>query len=195
MEKKMNWEWNTNECYLVDAKNKLLRFLYTGADKLKKISLPGNNVILNCIGEKAFNGNSTIEKIILPNNITVIEHSAFEKCDKLQLVEYCTEVNSQKKEASAASDVTIQHRAFKNCESLHTVILPEIPDDKKLIIESEAFYGCKALRTVVMTGGGAFDISPDAFEMCDSDLLTFVVSAGSSAERFAREKGYRYVAV
>ena len=163
------------------------------------------------IGAKAFKNDSTIECVLFSANTKIIADSAFENCKNLQIAEY-EEVKSELKECESAADIpvlgndaegrinlsspvnniTVQHHAFRDCDSLHTVVFPKLC---KVIIEKEAFLGCTELRTVVLWDGDA-DIDADAFIGCDSDKLFFLTNCedmNCNVIKFARENGFRYV--
>ena len=163
------------------------------------------------IGAKAFKNDSTIECVLFSANAKIIADSAFENCKNLRIAEY-EEVKSDLKEGETAADlpilgneingkthlsspvnnITVQHHAFRDCDSLHTVVFPKLC---KVIIEKEAFLGCTELRTVVVWDGNA-DIDTDAFIGCDSNKLVFVTNCedtNCNVIKFAREHGFRYV--
>ena len=141
-----------------------------------------SKTMISKIGEKSFLNDSTLQRIILPDTLTFIEQSAFEKSSELQIVENDSDKSKRYPR--------IQYRAFKDCSKLHTVILNH---RRKIVLEAEAFSGCYNLRTVQITG--ECDISNSAFDGCDKDKLCFVCKKNSSVEKYAREHGYRYVNV
>lgn len=156
-------------------------------DGLRTLDLVGKGI--SVIGEKTFYNDSTLQRLILPKTLTLIEQSASENSTDLQIVEI------EASEEIKKSSLYIQYRAFKNCTKLHTVILTtqEESDRRHVNIEAEAFSGCYNLRTIQITGD--CNISDSAFDGCDNDKLCFVCKKNSSVEKYAREHGYRYVNV
>ena len=159
------------------------------------------------VGNAAFKNDSIIEYVYLNSNVEFLSESAFENCSELKIVEYRddNEIDKDKKEESSEeqnlektesdSSFVIQYHAFKDCYNLHTVIFPDLHEDKKIIIEKEAFLGCKSLRTVVIWNGNAA-IDNDAFRGCDNEKLVFVINnndSNCSVARFARENGFRCI--
>lgn len=84
------------------------------------------------VGNASFKS-SSIESVIIPNGVFVIEHEAFQNCRNLTNVEI------------PASVQIIGLHAFENCESLQEIIIP----DGVKTIQSEAFLGCTNLNSVV----------------------------------------------
>lgn len=157
------------------------------------------------IAAKAFSGDSSVKYVSIDNtSIKKIEQSAFEGCRELRILHWNSKYTletpsasvqglefSQEKSNFSIDTATIQKDAFKDCRNLQTVIFPEA---KEFIIEKNAFAGCPALRTVIQLCEIA-DIADDAFLSANKDLLTFIVYDESSAERFARENGIRYITI
>lgn len=162
----------------------------------------------------AFSNDSTVEYVKFDNELTLIEESAFEKCDNLRIVEIGSnkyiktgegkqsdekniwEYISNKQNKEIVSDfLTIQAKAFYNCSKLHTVILPDIKRGRgkgMLSVEKDVFTGCTSLRTVVF-GTGDVKIHDQSFIGCNN--VSFVCPAGSDAEQFAREHGIKIINV
>lgn len=65
---------------------------------------------LKIIGEHAFEGNSSIKKVVLTPNVTCISTSAFAHCASLE------EINLE-------NVLTIEKDAFYKCEKLRSVVL------------------------------------------------------------------------
>ena len=74
------------------------------------------------------------DELIIPDGITVIEHSAFWECTGIKSVVF------------PSSLTKIELDAFSNCTALESI---EIPDGMK-IIDPSAFDGCTSLKSVVL---------------------------------------------
>ncbi len=107
-------------------------------------SLPVTEIFYN-----AFNGNSQIVSVIIPESVTFIEERAFANCSSLQRI---TLPSGLKNFGEAET--------FKNCTSLKTIVLP----DGMNYLGVETFKGCTSLESIVMKGVGSIDTS--AFEDC-----------------------------
>ena len=107
-----------------------------------------------------FRGNKNIQKIILPEKITLIESLAFYSCSSLKSIIIPNNV------------IKIGYRAFSDCISLETIIIP----NSVTSIEGGIFYNCRKLKSIELpdnmlslstysTGTGA---SYGFFENCSS---------------------------
>ena len=176
--------------------NKIIHFGYIVKDDLRTIRIE------EYIERFAIKNDTTIEHLILNQSS---KESMCENCDNLQIVEYLSKENQNKKESSLSTfnnltilrtkaTISIEYKAFKNCINLHTVVLPLVYGQKsQLIIEKEAFAGCNNLRTVVFSKCNTV-IEENAFTGCDFEKLTFVIVGNNNAAlRYAREHGIRYV--
>ena len=97
--------------------------------KAKEVILPDN---ITSINEKAFKGNTAIEKIVLPKNVRYIFESAFEDCTSLKTVVF------------PDSLIGIGISAFKNCVSLNELVFPGSLES----INDFAFFGCTGLKHI-----------------------------------------------
>lgn len=84
----------------------------------------GNSYPVTSIAHRAFQNNSQIESIILPNTVTVIGTSAFENCVNLQSI---TIPNSL---------ISINNSAFKDCNKLNTVSITDVGSWFNILFES-----------------------------------------------------------
>lgn len=134
------------------------------------------------ISENAFANDNFITEIKLPKSLETIEKEAFKNCKSLKVVQ-CVSIKGKLK-------IAIQTQAFKDCERLESVVFGENVSFKKIIIEKGAFEGCSSLRTVYLNSTDC-EISEDAFSGADNIVLA--VKGNSSAERYAREHGIKYV--
>lgn len=83
----------------------------------------------------------------------------------------------------------IWDHAFSGCDNLTEIILPE----GVTFLGTQAFYGCTNLTSVTIPAS-VEKIGDRAFENCAEDLL-IKAPAGSRAEQYALENGYRFEAL
>ncbi len=126
------------------------------------------------IGEKAFFFSGNLESVILPDNLTSIEASAFSRCDRLKTLDIPSSVRSIGEGAFFGCHLlpsvtippavtSIESNTFKNCYSLTTVNIP----DNITFIGQYAFEDCKSLSSVTI-GRGVQTIKNQAFAGCTS---------------------------
>jgi len=163
---------------------------FQGCTSLKRVKLPGN---LLQTGTQTFEGCVSLETIELPETVREIEIGAFTGCKSL-------------KEIRIPSSVTrIGAWAFEECSSLKEIDLPDgISEIKKW-----TFHNCSGLERIRIPAGVVYigDEKLDWFakyinehggqaekhnplEGCDN-LKEICVYAGSYAETWARENGYK----
>ena len=94
---------------------------------LERIVLPEN---LTSIGKLAFWGCKSLKSIVLPENLTSIGDSAFKGCESLESIVLPENLTS------------IGNSAFKGCKSLESIVLPE----NLTSIGYGAFLGCESLE-------------------------------------------------
>lgn len=144
---------------------------------------------------------------ILFGKVNEIKESAFENCKELKLVAWGKDDALNKTSqmlyypntnfifgfdpitVSDADKIIIQQSAFKSCDKLETVILPNNP----CIIEKDAFAQCRALRTVVLPSGDT-EIAGDPFIGCNN--LTIVCKKDDfKLQAYARAHSIRIVEI
>jgi hypothetical protein len=185
--------------YVEKETNELSYFVFTWEDE----DLEFKNV--DSIASNAFQDVSILKRLIFKEKLNRIGKEAFKNCVDLDVF-YCEKdtflkkivkediyvINHEKKndggQDKEEADFTIESLAFSNCKNLHTVVLPE---RQTLVIEKDAFDGCSSLRTVVCFAE-KIDFIENPFESCP-ETLTFVGKKDSQLERFAHEKGYRFI--
>lgn len=122
----------------------------------------------NIITEGMF-GATNFHEIILPNNITGIETSAFEAMENLTTLTIPEGVTSIGEQAfysnTGLTSITIPETvaeigamAFHSCEKLASIIIPS----QVTIIEYETFYNCVKLSSITLPAG-ITEIGTDAF--------------------------------
>lgn len=82
-------------------------------------------------------GFSSIEKAIIPPNVTKIDESAFESCANLKEIQW------------GGNETRIGLNAFYNCGSLTDVTLPESVTE----LSAYAFFSCKGLKSIKLPSG------------------------------------------
>ena len=98
------------------------------------------------IGERAFFGCTSLQRVELPDSVTEIGKYAFGECKNLERIEIPDSVT------------TIAHKAFYRCERLKSVSIP----NSVTHIGYKAFYRCEYLSkitipaSVTSLGGGSF---------------------------------------
>ena len=121
------------------------------------------------ISDGAFKS-SSIESIIIGNNIETIEYGAFENCYSLSHVTFGTKVK------------TIGGRAFSWCSGLTEL---EIPSNVEAIF-SNAFADCRNLKTLVLNNG-LKSIYPTSFVRCIKLVSIKIPGSVSVVEKEAFE--------
>ena len=157
------------------------------------------NFTESVICESSFSYKKDVQNVCCESNLRELKKNSFKCCGDVRNF-VCGKIGAVKTENtklkgvdlfSSINDFIIETSSFYQCENLETVILPEILDDKKLIIEKDAFMGCTNLRTFFCICD-KISFTGNPFESCP-DYLTFIGKSGSELERFARENNYRFV--
>lgn len=129
---------------------------------------------ITIVGNKAFQGNTTIKEIEIPDCYTTIGHRAFENCTRLQNLVLGKGITNWTEDwdyngafagcvnlfsVEFSSGITsIGPYAFKDCTLLDMVVLP----DTVSIIYENAFENCELLDIAEVYG----DIGNSAFKNC-----------------------------
>ena len=159
----------------------------------KDITIPdaiqiGDAVIpVTIIDQRAFMGNTTLERVILGKNVTTIKESAFEGCTNLKHIQFNDGlVTIEKRAFYGCSNLTeiktskdlksIGESAFENCTKLSKVTL----NNGLLDIGAKAFRGCKSLKTITIPKS-VLKIGNQAFENC-TKLTSIKFAAGSDLQ-------------
>lgn len=146
---------------------------YAFSDSIKEVSLPDT---LTNIDSRAFYM-SNIEKISIPDSVTHIGERAFAYCSALSEIKMPPKLDD------------FGDFVFQECDRLEKIQIPE--GVRKL---KGTFYECRALSTLYI---------PESVEEIDEwtflrddkkylDEITVCGKTGSFAERFAKEKGYKW---
>ncbi|MCR5338967.1 MAG: leucine-rich repeat protein [Lachnospiraceae bacterium] len=159
----------------------------------KDITIPdairiGDAVIpVTIIDQRAFMGNTTLERVILGKNVTTIKESAFEGCTNLKQITFNDGLVTIEKRAfygcSSLKELqtvgtlkSIGESAFENCTSLSKVSL----NNGLLEIGKKAFRGCKSLTTITIPKT-VLKIGDQAFENC-TKLTSLKFASGSELQ-------------
>lgn len=135
---------------------------YTGKDAV--VTVPGTVTV---IGKSAFENNTYVEKIILPDSVEQIKAYAFWGCDNLRTV------------TLGKGLASIGDFAFTNCTGLETMTLPETVHS----IGIQAFSECKRFEDITIPPQ-VVEIREDSF---DGDyLLNIHCEEGSYADKYAK---------
>lgn len=130
---------------------------YTGSDG--EVTIPGiiNFLPVTSIGDSAFNFNSSLTTVVIPDGVRNIGSSAFLYCNNLASV------------AIPCGVTNIGSGAFQWCKSLTDVIIP----DGVTTFADSVFYDCISLTNITFPTN-ITSIGGDAFWGCD-DLTSFII--------------------
>lgn len=202
---------------LTKNNNQILQYFLCSIDKDEKLF----SCTQNEIAENAFKNDKTLnifEDEIKDIKNIIINKSAFENCTELKAVLYFVNNNSNNEDSSSKDNIinikdllsengvidiknllpvknisiSIQYHAFKDCENLHTIVLPKF---SSISIEKEAFENCKNIRSVVLVENkkSNVSISDEAFSNCTD--ITFICKKNGKVARYAREHNFRIVSI
>ncbi len=142
------------------------RYILTGIGECtdENIVIPAtyNGLPVLQIASNAFEGNTNIKSVEIPDSITTIFEWAFKDCTNLESVSFPSTLR------------LIYDAAFMGCTSLKNIVLPASVE----IVGEAAFKGCTALESVTHNGIG--EIRMYAFKDCTAlSDITFTGSFGS----------------
>lgn len=188
--------WNLKEVEISDGLTEIGAYMFDGCDNLTEIKLPDTITSIKAgafsgcrslteinipdgvtnIGEKAFCVCDAIQEIYLPDSVLEISDSVFDGCSALRTIRLPSHVDSG----------CIPFHAFASCPSLRSIALPE----GVTYIDGYAFTQCVNLESIYIPAS-VEGIGYGAFYNCPR-TMTIYGEAGSYAESFAEENGYRF---
>lgn len=156
---------------------------------LTNVTLPED---LTSIGEAAFNQCSSIKEVIIPNNVTSIGKIAFAGCSELTRIVMSDKISC------------IDLGTFGGCTSLIDVTLPFYLSE----ILINAFIDCNSLKEITIPQtvnkieehsigyimGDSLDVGDKGDEPSYEKIDNFTINgyAGSEAERYANDNGFKF---
>lgn len=148
---------------LMVASAKITRDFALSFDTLKEYSGSSAHLVVppsvRTIGPQAFRRNASLESVILPGCLEVIEAQAFAGCKNLRIIHLPDTV------------WRIEAQAFQDCAALEKIVLP-----KGLThLGQGAFSGCKNLKSIDLPGGIS-NVEDSVF--ADSGLTEAVLRSG-----------------
>ncbi len=146
---------------------------YTGQTEALIIPAELDGHTVTAIGVKAFERESSLTSVMIPDGVTLIDDFAFSYCSGMSEVTIPGSVS------------VIGEGAFSDCSSLESVAIP----DSVTSINMFAFYGCSGLMDVTIPDS-VVKIGVNAFAECPNLKLT--VSRGSYAAQYCEEHGLNY---
>ena len=108
---------------------------YTGGDADIVIPSTYKGLEVTGINARAFEGNSTIRTVVIPDSVITVGLGAFSECYNLVSVDMSDQVQ------------LLGASAFSNCIKLETIDLPNTLQN----IGGEAFFGCTALKELYLS--------------------------------------------
>lgn len=173
-----------NDYKVTDPAKKEVTYKAPVDNKDKTITIPASVEIngvtykVTKIDDKAFKGNTTVTKVVIPSSVTEIGAEAFSGCKKLTTV-------------SVPKNITkIGKNAFKGCAKLTKVTLPS----KCTKIGANAFNGCKKMKTITIksTKLTSKSVSANAFKGLSKNVTIKVPKKQLKAyKKLLKKKGFK----
>ena len=158
---------------------------------------------VNNIEAFAFQGCTTINKMVLPNSMENIGGSAFKDCTNLETITtgkqatkfqnlgtYAFSNCSKIKEISLPTLTSIRAYTFNNCSSLETITLGSGISS----IDNRAFDGCTALKNItVPEGGDYYDKNGVLYRKVSNGVYLEKYPVGKTEESFEIPDNVTYI--
>lgn len=129
----------------------------TGFDgTVTEVEIPAeiDGLPVTVIGERAFENATSLESVVVPENVTTLSSKCFNKCTSLKSISLPSTLK------------TIKYQAFYNCISLESIEIPK----GTTTLEHNVFNGCANLRTVIINNGVP-ELRVWTFQKCKIDKL------------------------
>ena len=151
----------------VQLPSTIKQFSFANCQKLKNVNF---NDDVKEIESLSFDGCSSLETLVIPDNITEngISYGAFDGCKSLKNINIPDDIT------------TIQDYTFRGCKSLNQLILPKNISS----IGRSSFENCTTLEKVVVYDKVEY-IADNAFDGCEK--LTIYGIKGSYTEQYANK--------
>ncbi len=174
-----NYFCNIEDIKLSDTVSKIGTNAFYGCKSLKGIKIPSK---VELISESAFNSCSSLCSVTMGDNVEKIDSYAFCNCKKLSTI---IMPNNLK---------IIGYKAFENCVELSDIKLSASIKS----IASDAFIGCKNLKEITVPQS-IIKIGIKALGYADErekvDEFTINGYKGTAAEKYAKDNGFKFVAL
>lgn len=173
-----------NDYKVTDPAKKEVTYKAPANKKAKTVTIPASVEIngvtykVTKIDDKAFKGNTTVTKVVIPSSVTVIGAENFSGCKNLTTVSVPKNVT------------TIGKNAFKGCAKLTKVTLPS----KCTKIGAGAFDGCKKMKTITIksTKLTSKSVSAKAFKGLSKNVTIKVPKKQLKAyKKLLKKKGFK----
>lgn len=165
-------------------------YAFRNCTSLKNLIITSES--LTAIKDEVFNGCASLEKVELSNNLSEVGRSVFEGCSNLtdviipdamgpSMFKDCTmlknvTINDTYAEKNIQNNIisgtSIPYRAFENCSSLSSIILPE----SIWSFDSRAFYNCINLKSLIATSPYFGSIKKEAVANTNQDFILWVLN-------------------
>lgn len=173
----------------------------------------GDNVLISYKGEEtevklpektkqvsAFFENYFLKKVVLNESLESIGERCFSDCGVLNEIEFCDNVKmigknaflwcqSLKRITLPESLETIDDEAFSDCAILEEIIVPK----SVKTVGMQIFQRCENLKDITFENGN-IKLEYKLFSN-ENKFAVLHAAAGSSVEKFCREKGYNFQAI
>ena len=180
---------------------------FSGCKNLISISIPNS---VTTISRDAFYDCTSLENIVLPNTVKRIDTSAFSNCSNMTSISLPNSIEevgknvfsncTKLKSVTIPDEVTsIGEGAFLNCTSLANVTISK----KVRYINNSAFMNCINLKSVTVPKsivkilnyamGYYQDTETGSYKKIDG--FTIKGYKGTAAEEYAKENGFKFIAL